>query len=56
MKSNNDLFKTIHLQRLTFTPNFPNETSAGKVKRLWVKTPLLEEALINIYKLMDIYI
>ena len=32
MKPNNDLIKVIHFQRLTFTPNFPDETSVGKVK------------------------
>lgn len=47
MKPNNDLIKVTHFQRLAFTPNFPDETSAGKFKRLWVKTPLLEEALVK---------
>jgi len=45
--------KAIHFQRLNFTPNFPDDTSAGKVKSLWVKTPLLEEALV---KVMFIYL
>jgi hypothetical protein len=53
MKPNNDLIKAIHFQRLNFTPNFPDDTCAGKVKRLWVKTPLLEEALV---KVMFIYL
>jgi len=32
MKPNNDLVKAIYFQHLTFTPNFPYETSAGKVR------------------------
>jgi len=43
---------------LNFTPNFPDDTSAGKVKRLWVRTPLLEAALVKvmfIYLMLDVY-
>jgi len=44
----NDLTKAIHFERLTFTPNFPDDSSASNVKRLWVETPLLEAALVKV--------
>jgi len=54
----NDLTKAIHFQHLNFTQNFPDNTSAGKVKRVWVKTPLLEAALVKvmfIYLMLDVH-